>query len=157
MEEQKEVSPQDIRSQVWMAITGGASGIVYFTHRFTPSFTEHAPDAERHAEILKINQQITRLAPAILAAPTSKRITMKLEGDLPCRLKATQLDGQTYIFAQNIDMQRRGAIATFTVSGLKSGSEIVVVDEDRKIAASDDGVFSDSFGPLDVRIYRLDQ
>jgi len=156
VDEAREVSAAELRSEVWMALIGGARGIVYFTHRFVPSFTEFAPDAARQAEIRAINEQITRLAPALLA-PAAKdlAVSMTLADGLAARCRATRAGDGLYLFAQNIDMGRRGGVAVFTVPGLRPGAEIVVMDEDRTLVAEEGGRFRDEFGPLAVRIYRL--
>lgn len=153
-EEQKPLGIADIRSEVWMAITHGATGIIYFTHRFKPSFSEHGLDAARHAELKTLNEQITRLAPAILAADAAAQPVLAIEGGLATSLLAKSHQGQLVIFAQNVDMERRGGRGTVTVKGLKAGTIVEVVDEGRTIAAGD-GNFADTFGPLAVHIYRM--
>jgi len=151
------VSAEELRSEVWMALIGGARGIVYFTHRFVPGFSEHAPDAARQAEIRAINEQIARLAPALLAPEVrAPAVSMTLSGGLAGRCRATRAADGIYLFAQNIDMQRRGGRAAFAVPGLARGDRIRVVDEPRDLAADADGRFSDDFGPLAVHIYRIE-
>lgn len=153
-EEQKPLSIDDIRSEVWMAITHGATGIIYFTHRFKPAFSEHGIDDARHAELKKLNEQITRLAPAILDADAAEQPTVAIEGGLAVSVLGKIHQGRLYIIAQNIDMQRRGGRGAVTVKGLKAGTTVEVVDEGRTIAA-EDGKFADTFGPLAVHIYRV--
>lgn len=154
-EEQKPLSHQDVRAEVWMAVIRGATGVIYFTHRFKPTFSEHGLDAERHAAIKAVNERLTRLAPAILAAPAGVAVRMTMAGDLPCHLKATKHQGAVYVFAQNIDMKRRTGKATFTVAGLKAATAIEVIDENRTLTAGD-GTFTDEFGPLAEHVYRLE-
>jgi hypothetical protein len=106
------------------------------------------------AELKRLNGQITRLAPAILADPAPAKIEMTMADGLACHHKATQLDGAVYIFAQNMDIDRRAGTATFRVEGLQAGAAIEVVDEGRTLAAQD-GQFTDAFGPLAEHIYRI--
>jgi len=166
-EKQPDVLPKHTRFEVWGVLIEGATAYGYFTHAWRPEFKEFAPTAEMQAELKRLNGQVTRLSGAILAAPTSKAITMKLAGDLKCHFKATEYDGDLYIFAQNQDLgpggeekgqfepvSPRGAMATFSVAGLKAGTKIEVVDEGRTITAQA-GSFTDEFGPLAEHIYKL--
>jgi hypothetical protein len=145
----------------------GARGIAYFTHRWQPDYQQFAPTAVMQQELKRLNVQITRLAPAVLAEPAKVEIEMKLAGDLPCHLMATEHEGATYVFAQNLDLGNnpeklrqfdpispRSGRAVFTVPGLAAGSRIEVLDEGRTIAAENNR-FTDAFGPLGEHVYRI--
>lgn len=165
--DQPDVLPIHTRNEVWQAIINGATAIGYFTHAWFPDTTTFAPTEEMQKELARINDQITRLAPAILADPYKGSIKMTLGDGLKCQFKATQSEGYIYIFAQNIDLgpgsekgQRYdpiipvGGKATFKMKGLKTGTEIVVLDEDRTIKALN-GKFTDDFASLAEHIYRI--
>jgi len=92
---------------------------------------------------------------------------MTLGPGLPCHLKATDCQGGLCILAQNIDLgpdaekkrqfeqiAPRSGKATISVEGLKSGTKIEVVDENRTITAAA-GKFSDDFPPLREHVYKL--
>ena len=164
---QLDVLPKHTRYEVWSVLIRGATAIGYFTHRWRPDFKEFAPTAEMRAELKRLNGQLTRLAPAILAAPAKRKVAMQLAGDLPCHFKATEHDGSLYVFAQNMDLGEgheklrqgeqispRAGRATITVEGLKAGTKVEVVDEDRTITA-EAGKFADQFGPLAEHVYRI--
>jgi hypothetical protein len=166
---QPDVLPKHTRFEVWGALINGATAIGYFTHAWAPSFTEFAPTAEMQAELRRLNTQVTKLAPFILAPKAKAIVSMTLAGDLERGFKATELKGTLTIFAQNRDLgpdaeklkqfdpiNPRSGKATFTVAGLKSGAEIEVVDEGRTIVA-EDGKFTDEFGPLAEHIYQIKQ
>jgi hypothetical protein len=166
-ERQLDVEPKHTRCETWMAIIRGATAIGYFTHRWRPDYKQFAPTDEMVAEMKRLNDQITRLAPAILAAPATAEIEMTLGDGLPCHLKATEHEGALYIFAENIDLGPepekkrqfeqivpRAGKAVITVQGLTAGTRIEVVDEARTITA-DDGRFTDDFPPLREHIYRI--
>jgi len=150
---QKPLTPQHTRAEVWMAIVRGATAIGYFTHQWRPSYRQFAPTDEMRKELRRLNEQIARLAPALLARPAAKKVGMRMSDGQPCHLMATEVDGTLYVFAQSID-RSRGGTATITVEGLKAGTKIEVVDETRAITAGD-GRFTDRFGPLAEHIYRL--
>ncbi|NOX97729.1 MAG: hypothetical protein GXO98_06715 [Nitrospirae bacterium] len=164
---QLDVLPKHTRYEVWSVLIRGATAIGYFTHAWQPKFTEFAPTAEMQSELKRLNNQITRLAPAILAGRTRRKVTMQMTDGLLCHFKATEYDGALYLFAQNTDLgpnasklrqgqdiSPRGGVATITIAGLKAGTKIKVVDEDRTITTSN-GRFTDRFGPLAEHIYRI--
>jgi hypothetical protein len=162
---QPDVLPIHTRNEVWQAIIRGATAIGYFTHAWFPEFKEFAAADEMQQELGRLNAQLTRLAPAILAPSAKRKVAMKLGNDLNCHFKATEHRGYVYIFAQNIDLgpgaaqakqfdpihPRKGP-ATFTVENLKAGTKIEVIDENRTITA-DKGGFTDEFTPLAEHIY----
>ena len=169
---QPDVRPEHTRAEVWMAIIQGAKAIGYFTHKWfdpdgTANYSSFAPSTEMQAELERLNDQLTRLAPAIVADPAGVRVQVSMSDDLLCHAKATEFGGALYIFAQNIDLGKEAATlrqfdpisprsgkGTITVEGLKAGTEIQVVDENRTIKAEAGG-FTDGFGPLAEHIYRI--
>ena len=60
-------TPAQIRSEVWMSIIHGSTGLIYFVHQFKPRFVEASLllDAELLAAVTEINRQVRRLAPVI--------------------------------------------------------------------------------------------
>jgi hypothetical protein len=166
-EKQPDVLPIHTRNEVWQAIINGATAIGYFTHAWRPDFKEFAPTEEMQKELARLNEQITKLAPAILANPAKEKIQMTLGDNLLCKFKATKYDGALYIFAENNDLgpeadkakqfdpiHPRTAKAIFVIPGLKAGAQIEVVDENRTITASK-GQFEDEFAPLAEHIYKI--
>jgi hypothetical protein len=151
---QMTVTPQDTRAEVWMALIRGATAIGYFTHSWTPEYTQFAPDAAMVAALRQLNDRITRLAPALLADPATDVAEMIMEPTLACHFKQTKLNGDLWIFAQNMDMSRQAGQATFRVSGLPAGTRIEVVDENRTIIA-EKGEFKDDFKELAEHVYRI--
>lgn len=148
------VTGLEMRNEVYQAIIHGATAVGYFTHRFGDNFSEFAPSQENQNAMLEINRQLQRLASAIVGPDAKAQPTMTIAGDLTAQCLAKQDDGSLVIFAQNIDMGRKGGMATISLKGLKPGARIEVVDEDRSVEAQV-GKFSDEFGPLAVHIYRV--
>ncbi len=166
-EKQPDVLPMHTRNEVWQAIINGATAIGYFTHAWRPEFKEFAPTPEMQKELARLDAQITRLAPAILADPAKEQIEMVLGDNLKCSFKATKLKGSLYIFTENNDLgpgaekarqfdpiSPRSGNAVFKVAGLKAGTIIEVVDENRTITAENDR-FTDEFAPLAEHIYKM--
>jgi hypothetical protein len=166
-EKQPDILPMHTRNEVWQAIINGATAIGYFTHAWRPEFKEFAPTEEMQAELKRLNHQIARLSSAILAASAERNISMILVNGLNCQFKATEYNGELFIFALNSDLGEgaqeakqfdpifpRGGSAVFEVKGLKAGTTIEVIDENRTITAGE-GSFSDDFEPLAEHIYRM--
>ncbi|MBN2581659.1 MAG: beta-galactosidase [Planctomycetes bacterium] len=156
VDEQRDVSVDEIRAEVWMALTHGATGIIYFTHQFKPSFTEFAPDADKQAGIKAINAQITRLAPILLSGATQRPVVVAFVGGLEASWTAREYKGRLYLFVLNADPQRREGKISIAAEGLRAGQTVEVIDEGRTIKVDRDGSFSDTFGPLGLHIYAMD-
>ena len=154
LENQKEVTPTHIRAEVWMSICRGATAIGYFTHVWKPSYHQFGVPEENRKALREINEQITRLAPAILGETPKRPVSIAAEGDVKLDLLAKECPDGLYLFAVNYDERLRDAKATIKVEGLAAGQEIAVVDEGRSIK-SDAGSFADAFAPLAVHIYRI--
>ena len=155
LDRQKEVKPEHIRAEVWMAICGGATSIGYFTHIWKPSFDSFGVPEENRKALRQINDQITRLAPAILSDSAKQAVTIKAPGDTKLAVLAKQHEGELWLFAVNYDERLQRADAVISVEGLKAGVSVTVVDEDRTIPA-DAASFSDIFEPLAVHVYRVE-
>jgi hypothetical protein len=154
LERQKEVKPEHIRAEVWMAICGGATSIGYFTHIWKPSFDSFGAPAENRKALRQINDQITRLAPAILSDPADQAVSIRAEGDVKLAVLAKQHKEELWLFAVNYDEGLRRAEAVVSLEGLAAGSVVTVVDEERTIT-SGAGSFADAFEPLGVHVYRI--
>ncbi len=167
-EKQLDVKPIHTRSETWMALIRGATAIGYFTHAWRPEYTQFRPKGEMLEELNRLNSQLARLAPAILAAPAEREVAIEMKEGTNCHLKATQHDGALWIFAQNLDLgpnveklgqfdpiSPRSATGIITVEGLKEGATVKVVDEGRAIEAGA-GRFTDDFDPLIEHVYRIE-
>jgi hypothetical protein len=143
-------TPTEIRAEVWMAIINGATGIGYFTHVWKPSYSQCRIPQENQDEMRRVNQQITRLAPTILADPL-EGVRCESPGDKPVNCTGRMgPDGRRYVFAVNLSRTARDV--SFTVPGLEAGKPVQVLDEDRTITAQA-GAFSDRFDELAVHLY----
>ena len=154
LEKQKDVTPEHIRAEVWMSICRGATAIGYFTHVWKPGYAQFGvPEANRRS-LQKINDQITRLTPAILGEPSRRAVSVEAEGGAKIDVMGKEALGALYLFAVNYDETMKQAKATIRVKDLQAGTSIAVVDEDRSIQAGD-GAFADTFAPLAVHVYSL--
>jgi len=103
------------------------------------------------AALKELNEQVGRLAPAIVGDPARAKIEMAMSYGTQCRSKATECDGSVFIFAQNTGAEGKAVIR---VEGLQAGTSVEAVGEGRTIVANQ-GEFSDDFAPLAGRVYEL--
>lgn len=154
LDKQHDVTPADIRAEVWMAICRGATAIGYFTHIWKPSYQQFGVPEENRRALRSINDQITRLTPALLGEPLPAAVTIQAPGDVKLDVLARSSAGRRYVFAVNYDSRRVPADATIAMPGLAAGQSIAVIDEDRTLR-SEAGQFRDAFAPLAVHLYEL--
>jgi hypothetical protein len=148
-------TPAQIRSQVWLAITHGATGILYFCHEFKPKEIEAGLLAhpENAKGVKEINAQIKKLAP-ILNSPTILDVA-KVEPankDSTIAMLCKQHEGATYLFCVNT--RETPTQATFTIPNLKDASKIEAIDENRALTAAN-SQFRDAFEAYAVHLYRV--
>jgi hypothetical protein len=145
--------PDEIRSQVWMALIHGSSGIFYFAHEWKPSFREDGvfryPDVVE--ELTRINAQIKALAPALNSPTLPAPVTVEAPVEIATMVK--RYGGAHYVFAVN--MQKKAAKVRLTIAPL-SASSAVVVGEDRLIEIRG-AVIEDEFSEYGVRIYKVQE
>jgi hypothetical protein len=150
-------TPQQVRSEVWMALIHGARGLIYFVHEFKPAFKESAllDDAEMLTAVTSINAQVRELAPVLNSPTIIGGATVKsFEEQAPIALMLKQHGGRTFIFAVNMGNFATQANFAFRESMTGAGSSVSVRGESRSVSLLKDG-FVDQFEPYQVHIYEL--
>ncbi|MDX1932472.1 MAG: hypothetical protein SFU56_07690 [Capsulimonadales bacterium] len=149
------VTPRQLRAEIWLSITHGSRGLIYFTHQFAPKFNEHAilDDPPLLAEWTATNRRIAELAP-VLNRPTIAGVATAVPDppDTPIDFMVKQHDGWTYLFA--VGMPERTARVRWTIRGLPQRAVADVIGESRSIPVQA-GTFTDDFQTEDVHLYRL--
>jgi hypothetical protein len=147
-------TPEQVRSEVWMALIHGSRGLIYFVHEFKPRFKEAAllDDPEMLKAVTAINKQIRELAP-VLNSPTVPNGAAAASSDpqVPVDVMVKRHGGATYVFAAG--MRNAATRATFTVAGMQAG-RVEVLGEDRTLVLKD-GKLEDDFPPHGVHLYRI--
>lgn len=148
----RQPTPAEVKSEVWMAIIHGATGIGYFCHSWTPTFDEAAllHDSVMIENVASINRTIASLAP-VLNSPNDTTFA-SATGDnteVPIDIMTKYYDGAYYIFA--VAMREGNTTGYFNIA---SGSTIEVIGEDRTFIATD-GTFYDDFTDYEVHIYKI--
>ena len=152
----------EIEAQVWLAIIHGAKGIGYFTHSWEcPDYTQWCVSDEQVQALTRINSQITALTRVLCAPDAPGGVTVTATGvnggngriDACARVH----EDSVYIIAAHV-INKTGAAKTQQGAIKVSGVEgvVTVYGEDRTIALSSDGTFTDTFTTEEpVRIYAL--
>lgn len=137
-----------IRTEVWMSIVHGSTGLIYFVHQFKPRFVEASllSDPELLAGVTAVNKQVISLAPAINGPAVEVAVT----ADAPVDAIGRKQGDSTWIFS--VAMRDQPAKAVFNVKGLSGTAE--VLGENRSIPVKD-GKFEDAFKPYEVHLYRI--
>lgn len=148
-------TPQHLRSEAWMSLIHGSRGLIYFAHEFKPKFVEAGllKDPDMLAAATALNHQITSLAP-VLNSPTLPGVVtvQSHNAEVPIARMVKRHVDATYVFA--VGMRGGSTDADFVLLGQEGEDSVEVVGENRLIKAKD-GRFADSFGPYDVRIYKI--
>jgi hypothetical protein len=138
------MTPAQLHAEVWLAITGGATGIGFFTHTWTPNENELDVSPSLQQEMKSITGQIAALTPGLLGMTV-------LSGANSGAIKviARSTSDRTYVFAVNAT---NGPIhAQIHVPRLQNG-RVAVNGEGRAVAVRNDRL-TDTFGPLAVHVY----
>jgi hypothetical protein len=148
-------SPSQIRSEVWMSIIHGSSGIGYFCHQFKPTEDESAPlhDPDTRQALAAINGQISSLARVLNTRPVGNGVTAASSNpDSPIETMLKRQAGATYLFAMGA---RPGGETTATFKLRDCGDlRATVLGESRTIQVTG-GVFQDRFTGYQVHLYQL--
>jgi hypothetical protein len=129
-------TPATVRAESWLSIAGGATGIGYFPNHWSDPIG---------AEVTRTNRQIKGLTQALLAPIAASSSDNSL-----VRVSARTLNGALYVIAVNTSSAT--LTARINVDGI-AGRSATVLGGSGPAVASDDSGFSDTFGPLDARVY----
>jgi len=129
-------TPQTVRAETWLSIAGGADGVGYFPNHWSPQIGTQIAQTNRQIKVL--TQAL--LAPAVNAASDNGTV----------RVSARSLNGALYVIAVNTSSTT--VTAKIGVDGIAGRSATVLGGSGPAIGSDDQG-FSDTFGPLDARVY----
>lgn len=144
-------SPQQIRSEVWLALVAGANGIVYFVHEFTHRFREDGifrhPDAV--VAVKRVNDEILKLAPVLNSPVVPEGVDVS--GPEPIGTLLRHHAGDIYLFT--VSRSPRPSRARLRIPGLRD-APVEVIGEDRVVHVTD-GILSDQYDGYEVHLYRI--
>jgi len=151
-------TPKQVKAEVWMAITHGAQGLIYFSHQFKPKFIEAGLLADRDMAraVGRINREIHELAPVINSPTLARGVRLVNRKQVPVHtmVKRPKKGGATYVFA--VAMRPGEREATFQVKGIPGRAKVTVLGENRVLQARG-GTFQDRFADWDVHLYQIER
>jgi hypothetical protein len=134
--EQLDPTAETVRAETWLAIAGGAHAIGYFPNNWAP---------EVGAEIARSSREIQSLVPALVEPATAASVSLGSS----VKVGAREHNGAVYVMAVNAS--RAPATATITVPA--AGNRTLRTLDGAHVVTAKGGSFTDSFGPLEVRVY----
>ena len=143
-------TPEQLRSEVWMAIAHGATGIIYFCHEFKPREIEAGllEYPEMVEAVKRVNAEVTAHASVINSPTVAGAVT--ITGDVACLVKRQGDD--LYLFA--VSRKNAAARAVFTLNGIKGEATVSRVDG-TSTTKTHAARFEEEFEAYGVRIYRV--
>jgi hypothetical protein len=148
-------TPEQVRSEAWMALIHGANGIIYIAHQFKPQFIEAGllADEAMARAVADLNRQVLELAPALNSPDVEGVATVaSSEEGVPIDFAVKRHGGRTYLFA--VAMRDAEATATFRLPGAGE-ARVEVLGEGRTIEAVG-GTWDDHFKGYQVHLYRIE-
>lgn len=142
-------TPEQVRSEVWLAIASGASGIVYFAHAFAPKFVEAGllTHPEIAAAVKAINAEIRAVEPVLATPLAADAVAVASDGKLAVRVHRYQ--DELWLFTASLQSEPQRA--TFRVVGAKGGRWTSQGEAARTV---DGEQFPDEFAGYAIRHYR---
>ena len=129
-------TPDTVRAEAWLSIAGGAHAIGYFPNNWSPAVG---------AEIARTNHDISTLAPVLVEPPIAASVSL----GSPVRVGARDHNGAVYVIAVNAS--RAPTTASINIPAL--GDRVLRSLDGLHTVTAGGGSFTDSFGPLEVRVY----
>ncbi len=142
---------EQVRSEVWVAVCSGASGIVYFVHEFAPKFVEAGLLAypEIAEAVRQVDTELLWAAPALATPQLAGAVTT--DAGMALALRVHEHDGALHVFAASLQPERLRI--TFTVHGKKPSSVGAVPEKVGFILDGDK--FRDELPGYGFRRYRI--
>jgi hypothetical protein len=139
-----QMTAAELRAEVWLAIAGGARGVGYFTHTWSPDHNEFDVSPALQQEMTRTDSQLAALQPAL-----EGRTIPSTSDSASIKVVARSVGRTTFVIAVNAS--RFQLDSQFHVPALQAGN-VLVVGEHRSLSSSS-GYASDTFLPLAVHVY----
>jgi hypothetical protein len=138
------MAPDELNAEVWLAVIGGARGIGYFTHTWTPDHHSFDVAPALQDAMRSTNRLLAAVKPGLLGTTVQSAV------DSPAvKLIARVGGGRTYVFA--INTMSSPNQARIHVPQLHDGPA-TVVGEQRTVTVKGHYI-DDHFGGLQVNVY----
>lgn len=144
---------QQVKDEVWMAITCGASGIVYFAHEFQPTFVEAGLLAHEEiaAAVKEVNAEVLALARVLHGKTVADavKVTCKPKGEIALLCKHDGKD--LVVFAASLSGEALQAV----LRPREAPKGRVEVLGEKRACKVENGAFADDFAPYATHRYRF--
>ncbi len=139
-----QMTPQQLTAETWLAVVGGARGIGFFTHTWTPTHSSFDVPSALQQTIRQTSASMRALIPGL----TGRTVPSSVNSSA-IQVLARTSRGATYVFAVNT--LTSPVKAQINVPTLQDGPA-ALFGERRSVAVSY-SAFTDDFQPLGVHIY----
>jgi hypothetical protein len=139
-----QMSPAELRAEVWLAIAGGARGIGFFTHTWSPAHSEFDVPPALQRTMKRLSDFLGAVKPGLLG-----RTTLSGANSGAIKVIARSGGGRTYVFAVNAS--RNWVTAALHVPRLRDGQARALGE--KRIVPVRDHRFVQEFAPLAVHVY----
>ena len=145
-------TPDEVKTQIWMAIVHGADGYGFFCHSWAAKrMRVSGIEPQMQAALAKTNAEVHALAPVLNSPTLNNRATVKTPRGSRIDLLVKRHAGALYLFAVN--MYRKPEQATITLRGI-ADARAEVLFEHRTLPLKA-GVLTDSFPPYALHRYKI--
>jgi hypothetical protein len=138
------MSPAQLSAEVWLAVVGGARGIGYFTHTWSPEHQAFDVTPAVQTAMTQTNALLSSVTPGLLGTTVASTANSPV-----VKVLARTGGGKTYVFAVNTTQS--DVKAQIQVPALGDGS-VSVAGENRSLTVANHALV-DHFGPLQVNVY----
>ena len=146
--QERGVTPDEFRGEVWDAVIHGATGIVYFPHSLTP-FNYDATPANVVAEMTVQNARLSSYGATLLSAQNPAGTSISNNGTIETSWRI--FNGKKYYFTLNLSGNAVNNVSLAT-TGLTPSTTLAVDGESRNVTLQN-GSIVDSFKPYEMHVY----
>ena len=146
--QERGVTPDEFRGEVWDAVIHGATGIVYFPHALSP-FNYDATPANVVAEMTTQDARLTKYGAALLSTQNPAGTSISNNGTIETAWRV--FNGKKYYFTLNLSANAVNNVSLAT-TGLTASTTLAVDGESRNVTLQG-GNIVDSFKPYEMHVY----
>ncbi len=146
--QERGVTPDEFRGEVWDAVIHGATGIVYFPHSLTP-FNYDATPANVIAEMTVQNARLSKFGTALLTTQNPAGTSISNNGTIETSWRI--FNGKKYYFTLNLSANAVSNVSLAT-TGLAPATTLAVDGENRSVTLQNGNII-DSFKPYEMHVY----
>jgi hypothetical protein len=147
----RKVTPDEMHSEVWIAIANGATGIIYFAHQFQPTFIEAGllADKDIAAMVKSTNEEVQSLAGPLLEGTDAPEVKVESTDKDGVKLLARRWKNATYIILVGMSAETHKVTITVPKAQKLNPLQVGMVPD------LVDGTWHEDLKGYAVRFYRI--